>query len=91
MHQHASIIFLRLNFDETPHDGDDVIALALLRPQITNSRAVAMNHAIRHAPRFHRISVVSHAKRPAIEIRAVKKFNMICRRDCFLRGNNIGK
>jgi hypothetical protein len=85
----AGVVGLGRDFDEAPFDGDDVIAVTLQRPKITDGRAVAMNEAVRDAPRFHRVGVVLHAKGEAVEICAVEKFDVIVRHN--LRRNNFNE
>ena len=89
MDEHAGVVFFWRDIKKTPFDGDDVIAVTLQRPQITDGRAVAMNEAVGDAPRFHRVGVVSHAKGQAVEIRAVEEFDAVGRRDDILRGGNF--
>jgi hypothetical protein len=85
MDEHAGVVFLGRDIQKAPFDGDDVIAVALFRPQIADGRAGAMDDAVGDAPGLHRVGVVFHAKREAVEIRAVEKFDMAGRGDDILR------
>ena len=70
--EHPGVVGLGRDFHEAPFNGHHIIAVGLCRAEITGRYAGAMDHAIGDAPGFPRISVVFHAKRPAIKIRAVE-------------------
>ena len=50
-----------------------------------------MDDAVGDAPGLHRVGVVFHAKCPAVEIRAVEKFDVAGRSDDILRADDLSQ
>jgi hypothetical protein len=75
MDEHAGVVGMRRDFDKAPNPRELVVVVALRGARVAVGPAGAMNHAIGHAPGLFGRRVAPHAKRPAVEIGAVEKFD----------------
>jgi hypothetical protein len=75
MDKNPRIVRVRRYPDKPPDAGKPVIMVRLFCARVAVGLAGAMHHAIADTPCLHRVGIPFHAKRPAIEIFAIKKLN----------------